>query len=322
MARLTEILTEAIGTAREVTQDTAPLITLKRELAEGFRWIVRDAKKRHQLEVESRVQIGDALKNAPEAIAVLLFTAARELLLNVVKHAGTSQATLRLLRQEDAVVLEVADEGRGFAPSVVDETQEHGFGLMSIRERVELLGGHFELDSSPGSGVRVRVTVPLPAVSPPTHVDTLPKVPLSPGRETARRGPRKAPPEAVRIVFVDDHHIVRESLASLLSTYEGINVVGQADNGQEAVELVGRVQPDVVVMDVSMPTMDGVQATQIIKHRWPSIKVIGLSMFDEAEHGIRIRAAGADDYIAKSEPPEQLIEAIYTCMDMPRAQTA
>ena len=81
-----------------------------------------------------------------------------------------------------------------------------------------------------------------------------------------------------------------------------------------------RLQPDVVVMDVSMPIMDGVEATQIIKRRWPNIKVIGLSMFDESERGARMREAGVDDYVSKSGPPEQLIEAIYASMHVPRDQ--
>jgi len=319
IARLNDILTEAIGTARAVTQDTAPPIALKRELAEGFQWIVRDAKKRHQLEVECQLQIGDALKDAPEAITVLLFTAARELLLNVVKHAGTSRATLGLIRHEDAVVLEVSDEGRGFAPSVVEDRQEQGFGLISIRERVELLGGSFELDSNPGGGVKVRVTVPLPAASPPAHADGPAEVPPVAGREADKGRSPNGTACTIRLLFVDDHQIVRESLANLLSTYAGIHVVGQADNGREAVECVGPLRPDVVVMDVSMPIMDGVEATRIIKQRWPHIKVIGLSMFDESERGARIREAGADAYVSKSGPPEQLIEAIHACMHVPRA---
>jgi len=83
---------------------------------------------------------------------------------------------------------------------------------------------------------------------------------------------------------------------------------------------VEQLQPDVVVMDVSMPVMDGVEATQIIKSRWPGIKVIGLSMFDESERGARMREADADDYVSKSAPPEQLIEAIYACMPVPGDQ--
>ncbi len=317
-AKLTQVLTEAIETARDVIQDTAPPVALKREPAEGFAWIVRDARKRYQLEVESQVEIGEALNDAPEAIIVLLFTAARELLLNVVKHAETPRATLRLTRDEDSVVLEVSDDGCGFAPSGVERKET--FGLFSIRERTELLGGSFELDSTPGSGVRVRLTVPLPAVSPPTPASGSPKMPPAPGREPHGLRSRDGSDEAVRVLFVDDHQIVRESLANLLGAHAGIDVVGQADNGQEAIECVEQLQPDVVVMDVSMPVMDGVEATQIIKSRWPGIKVIGLSMFDESERGARMREADADDYVSKSAPPEQLIEAIYACMPVPGDQ--
>ena len=318
LAKLTDVLTEAIETARDVIQDTAPPVALKREPAEGFEWIVRDARKRYQLEVESRVEIGEALNDAPEAITVLLFTAARELLLNVVKHAETPRATLRLAQDDGSVVLEVSDEGRGFAPSGVE--RKDTFGLFSIRERAELLGGSFELDSTPGSGVRIRLSVPLPEVSTPMPADGPPRIWLASGREPDGLRSREGSPDAVRVLFVDDHPIVRESLANLLGMHAGIDVVGQADNGREAVKCVERLQPDVVVMDVSMPVMDGVEATRIIKSRWPDTKVIGLSMFDESERGARMREADADDYVSKSAPPEQLIEAIYACMPVPGDQ--
>ncbi len=310
LARLNDILAEAIATTRSLVHDLAPPIRLSHELAEGFRWLVRDAKDRYQLQVAAQVDIDDTLNDAPEAVTVLLFTAARELLLNVVKHAGTRRARLRLTRHERAVVLQVSDEGRGMDPSLINEKKPLGFGLFSIRERVELLDGTFELDSTPGRGLRVVVSVPLPAVSRPSPATGPAQPSIALSRAPEGESSPTSPPEAISVLFVDDHRIVRESLVNLLKMDPGIHVVGEAANGQEAIECVELLQPDVVIMDISMPVMDGIEATRIIKHRWPSIRVIGLSMFDDAERGGLIREAGADGYLSKSVPPEQLIEAI------------
>ena len=96
-----------------------------------------------------------------EADSILLFTAARELLFNVVKHSGVRRATLELADGAGGVVLRVSDRGCGFDPQRWRSQRPQGFGLFSIRERVESLGGVFALNSRPGRGVRVTVKLPL-----------------------------------------------------------------------------------------------------------------------------------------------------------------
>ena len=90
-------------------------------------------------------------------------------------------------------------------------------------------------------------------------------------------------------------------------------MVGEADNGQQAIECVEACNPDVVLMDVSMPVMDGVEATHIIHRRWPAVAVLGLSMYEDPNVAERMRAAGASGYVTKSAPPEDLLRAIRAC---------
>ena len=114
----------------------------------------------------------------------------------------------------------------------------------------------------------------------------------------------------LRVLLADDHKVVREGLAILLNEQADIKVVGQATNGREAVDLTHELQPDVVVMDVSMPLMDGDEATRQIRREMPQTRVVGLSMFEEPALRERMHRAGADRYVIKTAPAEELLAAI------------
>lgn len=118
------------------------------------------------------------------------------------------------------------------------------------------------------------------------------------------------PPRRVRIVVADDHPIVRASLRAILLTQRDFDVVGEAEDGQAAVELAERLRPDVVLMDVRMPRMDGIEATQRITGSTPEVVVVGLSM----EQSVRVREAmlraGAVTFITKDCDPGGIAEAV------------
>ena len=114
--------------------------------------------------------------------------------------------------------------------------------------------------------------------------------------------------QPIRVLIVDDQPSVRKGLKALLTFYPEILVVGEAVNGQEAVQLVAEQQPHVVVMDLQMPVMDGVAATRLIKTRWPAIKVIVLTV--QAARCGEAFAAEADTFLLKGNGPEALRQAI------------
>jgi len=109
---------------------------------------------------------------------------------------------------------------------------------------------------------------------------------------------------------VDDQALFREGLETLLSVHKDIRVVGQACNGQEAVEIAAKVQPDVVLMDVRMPVLDGVRATSLLKKSQPKCKVIVLTTFDDDEYIFDALRTGAVGYLLKDVASVQLVEAI------------
>ncbi len=114
--------------------------------------------------------------------------------------------------------------------------------------------------------------------------------------------------ERVRVLIADDRRHSRDGLRALLDMWPGVEVVGEAIDGGEAVRLVEHCQPDAVLMDVRMPGIDGLQATQFIKAKWPEVRVVVLTMY--ASHRAEALAAGADAFLVKGCADEELLAAI------------
>ncbi|OQA46272.1 MAG: Transcriptional regulatory protein LiaR [Chloroflexi bacterium ADurb.Bin325] len=127
--------------------------------------------------------------------------------------------------------------------------------------------------------------------------------------ETAADGAH-TPAARVAVLVADDQRLVREGIASLLDIQEGIRVVGQAVNGQEAVEQALALRPDVILMDVRMPVLDGIAATAQIHRQLPGCQVIMLTTFDDEEYIVKSLRAGAVGYLLKDIPASQLAAAV------------
>ena len=114
----------------------------------------------------------------------------------------------------------------------------------------------------------------------------------------------------IRVLICDDQHMVAAGLQAILSTVEQIEVVGQAHDGAEAIERVATTKPDVVLMDIKMPRVNGVQATREIRSRFPSVRVLVLTTYDADEWVFEAIRAGASGYLLKDSPRESLVAAI------------
>ncbi|MHC1785278.1 MAG: response regulator [Anaerolineaceae bacterium] len=114
----------------------------------------------------------------------------------------------------------------------------------------------------------------------------------------------------IRVMVVDDHAMVRRGLTTFLSIFDDLTFVGEAEDGQKALELCKTIQPDVVIMDMVMPEMDGVTATRLIRTQFPSTQVIGLTSFKEDGLVLNALTAGAIGYLLKDVSAEELAKAI------------
>ena len=278
-------------------------------------------------------------RDLPASIDLSAYRIVQEALTNVVKHARTSSCRVLLGYRDDELTIEVTDNGAGMpAPElagagvsrhgaagpngtalmsqnglhdvgVLDGAQAPpddgpapvaslpragrpmaslpgaGHGIIGMRERVTLLGGEFSAGPLPGYGFRVSARIPLPA---------------------AERMTGSAP---IRVVVTDDQALVRVGFCGIISATPGFIVVGEAGNGAEAVEVARRTRPDVILMDVRMPVMNGIEATRQITQS-TDVRALILTTFDLDEYVFAALRAGASGFLLKDTLPAELLTAI------------
>jgi PAS domain S-box-containing protein len=330
-----DILQQALTYTRSLVAQLTPMALHEFGLVAALKWLADQMRQQYRLSVEVEAQAGLSVK-LPEDQAVLIFQSIRELLINVAKHARVDQATIRIQPQEGQLRIAVVDEGLGSDTLASSSgARSSKFGLFSIGERMRALGGTFDFSSSPGKGTIATLTMPLPPddahsnVPPVKTAETMTDRRRAPDQEysqlTAQRSAFRVSPESassaspledrlrIRILLVDDHALVRNGLSSVLRYNPDLQVVGEAADGQEAVALAAALKPDVVIMDVNMPKMDGVEASRLIKQDLPSTVVIGLSMHEGGHHEAAMRESGAAAYLTKDAAAERLIETILRC---------
>lgn len=116
--------------------------------------------------------------------------------------------------------------------------------------------------------------------------------------------------DKIRILVVDDHPIMRDGIRALLNLHDDIEVVGEASEGKEALEKIPALKPDVVIMDIAMPGMDGLEATRQVRKKHPKIKVLILTQYDNKEYILSVIKAGASGYVLKRALGSELVSAI------------
>ncbi|WP_171183642.1 PAS domain S-box protein [Alienimonas chondri] len=303
-----QLLDEAMARARSLTQELVPTVLYDRGLVPALVALCRRSEERFQHAVRFTGLADDqpppsGFVDRSEPAGPLMFHAARELLFNATKHAPRSPVRVALGRTDDYRLQLVVsnpleqDGANGGRPKrAAGDTSEdaaEGFGLFSLREQAALAGGALKIRQTSNLFVATLTLPPHPHVSQPQSMPvTAPALPT------------------VRVMIVDDHLIVRTALAGLLAGTEGVEVVGEAADGREAVERVQEVRPDTVVMDVTMPRMDGIEATREVRKLMPNVRVIGLSMHDRDDMAEAMCEAGAAAYVPKGGPPEELIRVL------------
>lgn len=293
---------ESIRMSRSLSADLSPSILHEGGLAAGLEWLSRWMRDQHQFTVDLDLK---KIPEPPEDVKIMVFESVRELLFNAVKHAGVRSAVVGLQPVESGIRLTVSDRGQGFDASRLtpEGNLGGGFGLFSIRERIGLIGGVLDIDSAIGKGSRFDITVP---IAPPPVVSLASHRSAAYGEEESTTGTE----DDIQVIIADDHPLFRDGLARLINREPDMQVVGQACNGQEAIDLAHRFQPDVILMDINMPVVDGIEAACAIHQALPAIRIIGLSMYEDNECIQAMREAGAADYHNKGCATPDLMVSI------------
>jgi PAS domain S-box-containing protein len=301
------VLKDAIDASRSLTVELSPAVLHHIGLSAALDWLAERMEKKHDFMV--RLRFDDQAEPAREEIRILVFECVRELLLNALSHSGVREAELTVLRtRDDRIRIMVADQGRGFD---TEQLQIRGrdavtFGLFNIQQRLYHIGGAVDIDTAPGRGARISLVIPSG------------RDPLVSGPETSdRNGPLRIRRDAsIRVLIVDDHELLREGLAGLLRFEPDITVVGEAADGARAIAQTRFLQPDVILMDIALGDMSGIEATRAILSRHPDVKIIGISVHGDESAAAAMSRAGAAAYLTKGGPAEDLLKAVRSCMEV------
>ena len=233
-----------------------------------------------QLEAEQR-------RSLPPEVQVALYRIAQESINNIVRHANANAVRIELrFGLQGEVTMRISDDGRGFDAGSIPGGHL-GVGIM--RERAESIGATMSLTSRPGLGTTSS----------------------SRGRKRKRMAPQAEPAtERIGVLIVDDHEIVRKGLATFLEVSDDIELVGQAASGDEALRLCAQHKPDVVLLDMVMPGMDGPTTAKAIREAHPEIRVLALTSFPEEDLIQRALEAGVLGYLLKNVGASELAGAI------------
>jgi PAS domain S-box-containing protein len=259
-----------------------PLLT-EVGLAAAVQWFL-DGFSQHT-GISTHLEAPAELGRLSDETEISLFRVVQECLTNIHRHANSLTAEVRLQIAGQKLTLEVIDRGKG-SPGEFTE----GLGIKGMRERLHELGGNLEI-SSTASGTAVRATVPVT------------------GRP---RASNEAAKTKARLLLVDDHEIVRQGLANLLQGLEEFEICGQAATGEEAITEADRSTPDIVIMDLRLPGIDGLQATRSILKSHPATDVLIFTV-DESEQVLReALKAGARGCLTKTDAGSSLLSMLKT----------
>ena len=273
-------------------------------LVPALDWQAREIGKRTGLRVQVASEVAGEL---PEEHKTCIYRVVQEALNNCARHAQASAVQVAVRSEPAEILVTVQDDGSGF-----DTARVRGMGLLGMEERVRHLGGTFRdrfqtwpRNAASKSSCRSRPCLPIAFMETPRRETAFTEVvPM----ETEKM-------ENVRILLADDHNILRDGMRLLLERQPGFVVVGEAADGREIVDLAREQRPDVIVMDIAMPNMNGIEATRRIVEKQPEIGVVILSMHYDESYVIRSLKAGARAYLLKDALKAELISAIRAVSD-------
>jgi two-component system NarL family sensor kinase len=284
-------------------------------LGSAIRWYSEGFQKRSGIRLN--VNISSDLGRLNTEVEMALFRVVQESLTNVHRYSGSPDAEIRIISTADAVNLEVIDHGKGIeagsARVKVEGIAALGVGIPGMRERLRQLGGQLEVDFG-RDGTRVSASVPLKKtkiVQPPEEIAV-----VAPTNGNSNGdGKTNSSDMRRRILIADDHEVMRRGVRGLLESHDEWAVCGEAFEGKEVVAKTRELRPDLIIMDINMPGLNGIDAAQQIRKENPTTKILFFSVHESAQTVREVLNAGAQGYVAKSRAGHDLVDAVRNVLD-------
>jgi two-component system, NarL family, sensor kinase len=277
-------------------------------LPSAVRWYAEGFEKRSGIKVD--VQIDAELRRLTPDVETALFRVVQESLTNVHRYSGSSNAEIRITEAGPEVRLEIIDHGKGVKnPATIKEVDNPGgaarlgVGIPGMRERLNQLGGRLDVDFG-AQGTRVLAVVPVATEAQQAAESAFVEAATVPEEHGAR----------CRILIADDHEVMRRGLRGLLETHEEWAVCGEAVEGHEAVTKAKELRPDLVIMDINMPGLSGIEAFAEIRQANPATKILFFTVHDSEQMAREVAEAGGHGYVAKSRAGRDLVDAVQTVL--------
>jgi CheY-like chemotaxis protein len=232
----------------------------------------------------------------------------QESLTNVHRYSGSVKADIRIFQTSGCVHLEVTDHGKGLgtglARSVLTSAPSLGVGIPGMRERVRQLGGKLEVEFGV-DGTRVHALLPVVASQEPPGQTSLSALAANPNVESGDPVLRRR-----RILIADDHPVIRHGVRDLIESQDDWSICGEAFEGDQAVRKAKELSPDLLILDISMPSMSGIDAAlQVLKDN-PMRKILFLTEHDSPEAIRRISTMGVQGLVSKERSGSDLVNAV------------
>ncbi len=275
-------------------------------LPSAVKWYAEGFEQRTGIQVAVHVD-ADFPRLMPD-VEVTLFRVVQESLTNIHRYSGSARAEVRAAVDENDVKVQIVDFGKGMNGDMLNPATGNvaplGVGIQGMKERMRQLGGKLTIDSRLEQGTVVSATLPLALATVSMAAEAeVSEIPPTAGR-AGRTGSRK------QILLADDHEMLRRGIRTMLMEETNWAICGEATDGQDAVDKAMALYPDLVILDINMPVLNGLAAVrQILRHR-PDTKILIFTVHDSEQTAKEIRAAGAHAFLSKGIGSEDLLRVV------------
>ena len=281
-------------------------------LSSAVKWYVEGYERRTGIRVKLDMA-ADLVRLAPD-VEVTLFRVIQESLTNVHRYSGSTEAYLRLKVTSNKIELQIGDFGRGMHPDMINaktgKMVRLGVGIQGMNERIRQLSGKLEITSRPNQGTVITATLP---VSYPHTMAAVEAASAAASSLSNSQAETPVPSRSVsrkQILIADDHEMLRRGVRTILENEPDWEICGEAFNGQDAVAKANSLRPDLVILDINMPVLNGLAAVRLILRNRPQTKILVFTVHDSDQTVKEIQAAGAHRFLSKSNASDDLLRVV------------